>query len=230
MASTVGFWSVDVRTGEVWDDLLFVRIDNERLLQLQQLIRERLHVREEEKVSAINTPCYSRPSKHQVGVMFQGEYRNRAGYAYHVVVPPGITAYKTAPPAPAHGFGIDLDSDFDSRIWVDGSYDVADYPPLPPFKKKSILDGLQGRYNLVGRPKVESWPLSSLKASKLQFHYRDPKTGLERVYECVSAKRSGGPGETGIVYDIGLDTTAARYAEDQKIFKMIIESFEIDPF
>jgi hypothetical protein len=109
MASTVGFWSVDVRTGEVWDDLLFVRIDNERVVQLQQIIWERLHVTAEEKVRAINTPCYSRLSKHHVGVMFQGEYRNRAGYAYHVVVPPGITAYKTAPPAPAHGFGIDLD-------------------------------------------------------------------------------------------------------------------------
>jgi hypothetical protein len=34
------------------------------------------------------------------GIPFQGTYENKAGYAYRVTVPPGLTGLKTHPPAP----------------------------------------------------------------------------------------------------------------------------------
>jgi hypothetical protein len=38
MAFTIGFWSIDVRTGEVWDESTQVRVTNERVAQIQRAI------------------------------------------------------------------------------------------------------------------------------------------------------------------------------------------------
>jgi hypothetical protein len=38
MAFTIGFWSIDVRTGEVWDESTQVRVTNERVAKIQRAI------------------------------------------------------------------------------------------------------------------------------------------------------------------------------------------------
>jgi hypothetical protein len=44
MTFTVGWWSIDTRTAEVWDDLIRERITNSRLAPVQLTIRKRLGV------------------------------------------------------------------------------------------------------------------------------------------------------------------------------------------
>src|SRR4051794_7083013 len=84
-------------------------------------------------------------------VEFQGEYRNLAGYAYHVVVPPGFTGHEAPAPAPAHGFGVDLESAANAYIWVDGSYNVVVYPSAHSATQEH-LKWFKEEHTVIGRP------------------------------------------------------------------------------
>ena len=55
-----------------------------------------------------------------------GRYTN-PNYRFSVTVPDSVHAFGTAPPAPNHGFGINLSKMPYSYLWVDGSYFVYDY-------------------------------------------------------------------------------------------------------
>lgn len=49
----VGFWSVDMHTGEVWEPILCKRVTNASLSKLQQSIRKRLGVTDREYREAL---------------------------------------------------------------------------------------------------------------------------------------------------------------------------------
>jgi hypothetical protein len=54
----IGFWAVDMRTGEVWSPILCKRVTNRTLRKLQQAIRKRLGVTEAEYRAALKkSPC-----------------------------------------------------------------------------------------------------------------------------------------------------------------------------
>jgi len=63
MTFPVGYWSIDARTAEVWNDLIFERVTNKRLAPVQLAVRKRLGVRDNEQSAAISNPCYKRDSK-----------------------------------------------------------------------------------------------------------------------------------------------------------------------
>ncbi len=63
MTFTLGWWSVDVRTAEVWDDLNSKRVTNEAIEEIQGSVRKRLGVTPEEIAASISNPCYERYSK-----------------------------------------------------------------------------------------------------------------------------------------------------------------------
>jgi hypothetical protein len=63
MTFTLGWWSIDTRTAEVWSDLLFERITNQRLAPIQLAIRKRLGVTDKEQSASVSSPCYERDSK-----------------------------------------------------------------------------------------------------------------------------------------------------------------------
>ena len=63
MTFTIGYWSIDTRTAEVWSDLIFERITNQRLTPVQLAIRKRLGVTKNEQSASISSPCYERDSK-----------------------------------------------------------------------------------------------------------------------------------------------------------------------
>lgn len=58
----VGYWSIDTRTAEVWNDLIFERVTNRRLTPVQLAIRKRLGVTDNEQSASISNPCYGRDS------------------------------------------------------------------------------------------------------------------------------------------------------------------------
>lgn len=63
LAFTIGWWSVDLSTAEVWDDTRERRITNPQIDSLQRAIRNRLHVTTDEISSARSHPCYERYSQ-----------------------------------------------------------------------------------------------------------------------------------------------------------------------
>ena len=63
LAFTIGYWSVDLSTAEVWDDTRERRITNPQIDSLQRAIRNRLHVTTDEISSARSHPCYERYSQ-----------------------------------------------------------------------------------------------------------------------------------------------------------------------
>jgi hypothetical protein len=63
MTFTVGWWSVDLRTAEVWDELNSKRTTNQKIDALQRDIRKRLRVTAEEISAAVAKPCYERYSR-----------------------------------------------------------------------------------------------------------------------------------------------------------------------
>jgi hypothetical protein len=63
MTITVGWWSVDLRTAEVWDELNRKRAVNPQVDAIQRSVRRRLRVRGDEISTSISNPCYERYSK-----------------------------------------------------------------------------------------------------------------------------------------------------------------------
>jgi hypothetical protein len=59
-AFTVGFWSIDTRTAEAWDETFRMRVTHPRVASIQQAIRKRLGVTDHELNVSISKPCYGR--------------------------------------------------------------------------------------------------------------------------------------------------------------------------
>ncbi len=57
---TVGWWSVDLRTGEVWDELSSTRVTSQKIESIQRRIRRRLRVQDTEVAASLANPCYER--------------------------------------------------------------------------------------------------------------------------------------------------------------------------
>jgi len=62
MTFPVGYWSIDTRTAEVWNDLILERVTNKRLARVQLAIRKRLGVTDNEQSASLSKPCYERHS------------------------------------------------------------------------------------------------------------------------------------------------------------------------
>jgi len=63
MTFPVGYWSIDTRTVEVWNDVIFERVTNKRLAPVQLAIRKRLGVTDNEQSASLSNPCYERDSE-----------------------------------------------------------------------------------------------------------------------------------------------------------------------
>ena len=60
IAFTVGWWSIDTRTAEVWDELARKRVTGQRITPIQRAIRKRLGVTDHEQNESALKPCYER--------------------------------------------------------------------------------------------------------------------------------------------------------------------------
>ena len=60
MAFTVGFWSIDTRTAEMWNETFRMRVTYPRVAPIQRAIRKRLGVTDREQKESISKPCYDR--------------------------------------------------------------------------------------------------------------------------------------------------------------------------
>lgn len=146
----------------------------------------------------------------------EGQYRNPE-YGYLVNLPPGTTAITAAPPNPQHGFRIDLTPDQANFIWVDGSYNAAEYESAQE-ALRVYLEDVAGKRPL----KIKPVHLGQLTGATASIRYDDPHSKQPRIEEEAVALR-----KNEVVYTIGLQTSEARYAQDQPLFEKIVKSFQL---
>ncbi len=160
-------------------------------------------------------------TKASAGIPFQGTYENKFGYGFRVTVPSGLIGLKTPPPAPQHGFTINLG--FGAHISVDGSYNAQFFPTArhaaeahaESLGDKQITPPRYQRTKLAGRPAVE-----------ITIQYRRTKSEAERERRLITALR---PATPEIRYEILLDGPRPLPAAALQSFRAIQQSFRLTP-
>ena len=170
-------------------------------------------------------------------VPLEGRYSN-FDYAYSALVPKGMIALLNGtPPTPNHGFGIDLTSpqsiswirnkqEPEAMLWVDGSYDSAEYGS-PRVVIRNELKWLSEKHNRVRLMTKSPTPLGSLRGLRFVIAYED--SGRQMIEDTIVAFRSQLGEGSDIIYTIGLTTPASRYDEYKGRLVDIQQSWIIDP-
>jgi len=165
---------------------------------------------------------------------FSDEYVNET-YGYRVILPDGVEGLSVLPPAPCHGFFIDVANELSRsqdarenrrdfwaalriRLDVDASYNSADYACADDAADASLGYKEDHAADLVIL-NYERTTLRKVPAIRYLIQFQDARSGESTIVEEVIAIRA----EDGIVFSIGLTTTPARYSEDRKVFKQILK-------
>jgi hypothetical protein len=153
---------------------------------------------------------------------FNGNYFNPT-FGYSVVIPSGHSGFSQKPPLPQHGFRITLSARPEAYIWVDGSYNTLEYRSLEE-KTKFDLDLLRREESKGEVLEQRTIRLQNLDALLVKVRYKSRETGEQMIQVIVSAVRDR-PGDTGIVYELRLETPEARFNEYSSIFQKVVESW-----
>lgn len=166
--------------------------------------------------------------------VFEGCYENRV-YGYSVEIPEGMVGLGATPPAPQHGFGIDLDNprstewmrgpEFPkSYVYVDGSYNSLGWR-RPDDALNSNLDFLREKgKNVRIRERVEM-RLGGLRAVRVIATYEED--GEEVVNDEVVAFDD--EADPSIVYTLSLSTPRSKYLRDRPVLKALAEGWCLQP-
>lgn len=155
------------------------------------------------------------------GIPFQGTYENKFGYAYRVTVPSGLTGLKTPPPAPQHGFAIDLGSG--AHISVDGSYNTLDYSTA---RDAAAAHAEYLADQQITPPRYQRTKLANLQAIETTIQYRRTKSEPERERRSIIALR---PATPEIIYELLLDAPLPVSPKDLSAFRTLQKSFRLTP-
>lgn len=156
---------------------------------------------------------------------FAGRYENPT-YAYSAAIPAGLVGSKTKPPAPAHGFFIELPGRPEARIDVNADYNTMDYA--------SGRDASAGETQWFVKQcssdvRIASamTTLGSLPAIRTIIHCRG--RGSSIVLDSVVALGGAAAADhmSAVLYNVSLMTSQEQYLADQKIFEQVLRSFQI---
>jgi len=147
-------------------------------------------------------------------------------YGFYVLLAQGIVAHSTHAPSPNHGFLISL-SDLGKTapsshqtekryIWVDASYDSSDDQSREAASSETMTELKLSNPSRVRRTSAR---LAGLRAIEATADDSDVDGGA--LEETVVAIRSG------IVYTVGLRTTKADRAADEKQFNRIVSGLKL---
>ena len=168
-----------------------------------------------------------------------GEYVNEQ-YGYKVLLPEGVEAFCSPPPAPWHGFFIDVANElppdlddcqgndffsyynWDVGISVSGSYNSAEYESVDELVALSLESYQKHASDAVVVEETHT-RLRGVPAIHYVVHYTDPKSGEPMVSDSIAAIGRGN------VYEIGLTTPASRYAEDKILLRKVIKGWRLGP-
>ena len=169
--------------------------------------------------------------------VISGEYVNEK-YGYRVMLPDGVEGLCKPPPMPWHGFFVEMSNElepppgasenqgchslinWDAVVSVEAYYNDMSYASADDLTNY-ILGCYEKEYpadlTILNHERTR---LRRLPASRYRVQFVDAKSGETTIEEEVVAIRGG---KEGIIYSIGLTTTAARYSEDQNILKQILK-------
>ena len=168
--------------------------------------------------------------------VFEGLYENYV-YGYSVEIPAGMVGAGSTPPAPGHGFGIDLDNpastewrgapDFPkSYLYVDGSYNSPGWEQLVD-AASSKLSFLREKGENVRVQVREATRLGGMHAVRVMAHYE--QDGVEMVGDEVVAFRVEDGGTVSVVYTVSLSTPLAKYERDRPVLEALQKSWCLQP-
>lgn len=168
--------------------------------------------------------------------VFKGRYKNYV-YGYFVSIPAGMVGVGSTPPAPQHGFGIDLDDPYStawngatccpkSYLYVDGSYNSLEW--------KWLDDAVASHLNFL-REKAENVRVQSrtltrlggLRAVRVIALYEEGS--VEMVSDEVVAFMHEAGDEASVVYTLGLSTPLSKYERDRPVLETMQESWCLQP-
>jgi len=170
-----------------------------------------------------------------------GEYLNE-NYGYRVILPDDVEGLCTPAPMPWHGFFIDVANELrppadagenggglswanlNAEVYVEGHYNATFYASaddavnysLNYYKEKHPADLV-----ILNR---ERTTLRRLPAIRYRVQFVDADSGETIISEEIVALREYD--DMGIIYTIGLTTTAGRYSEDEKVLRQILRGFK----
>jgi hypothetical protein len=151
----------------------------------------------------------------------QGAYSN-IEYGYSVTIPDGLTGYRSAPPMPQHGFGIDLYKPDNAQVWVDGSYNALEWGSLDEAANETLRYLKDDDVSNIRVTRRRYDRLSTLRAVRIEVSYQ--KAGRSMIDDEIIAFRQ----ERDIVYTLQLTTTSARYSEDVKVLNQLQKTFRLN--
>lgn len=124
---------------------------------------------------------------------------------------------------------MDLGTNTEDRISVDGSYNAAEYSSARD-AAKTTLAWIEGKASSIEEPQFRTVVLGGLPAVELVVRYKDKQSAAGRVCRSVVAIRRLKPTDTiGIVYEIILDASAEQLSKDVATYKALVKSFRLDP-
>jgi len=157
--------------------------------------------------------------------LIKGEYTN-AKYLYRVKIPPGISAVRSAAPAPNHGFGIVPSQSRPDKMWVTGEYDAA-FAGCTQAAALQQADGLRDECHLAILSNEPS-KLSTLDAREIVMRGNNGP-GKVSFARFRVAYRPLPRGSVGIVYSLGLLAESEKGATGlTEIFERIANSFRLE--
>jgi hypothetical protein len=169
-------------------------------------------------------------------VFDKGVYENYV-YGYSVRIPAGVVGLGSPPPAPQHGFGIDLDhprstgwargDEFPrSYLYVDGSYNSMEYGRLED-AINSHQNFLREKWRGVRVMSRAETRLGGLPASRVLTRY--VADGVEMVSDEVVAFRVETDGEASVVYTVSMSTPLSKYERDRPLFEELLSGWCLQP-
>lgn len=152
-----------------------------------------------------------------------GTYLNK-DYGYFVHLKDGLSGSNLAPPAPQHGFGINLKPSTAGYVWVMAYYDALMVGSVERAAEQESHRFVEQDGLLVIEDKPAT--LSGLAAREVVLSDRAGKHAINYVRLLVVYRKV--PGEVGIIYQIGLQQHT-RSAEGEAVVSSIVDSFRMVP-
>ena len=168
--------------------------------------------------------------------VYEGRYENWT-YGFSVDIPAGMLGVGSTPPAPNHGFGIDLDDPRStgwvrrggfpaSYLYADGSYNSLEWRRLDE-AAASQLDFLREEGENVRVQSREWTRLGGLRALRVVARYE--RGGEPMVSDTVVAFDGGGGGAPSVVYTLDLSTPLSKYGRDRRVLEEVRARWHLQP-
>lgn len=154
---------------------------------------------------------------------FTGAYYN-PNYGYSVVIPKGLIGHDSAPPSPHHGFGIVLSWEPRAYVYVDGSYNSAEFESIEDVETQHLTWLKEESVKIVSVDHIVT-DLGILKAKRFIARHTCPQISDTFIDDYIFAFSK----DKNILYTIALLTTESRYNKDKRVLEQLIKTWELKP-